>query len=242
MIFGATSAMAHEFAKCFAVGGSRFFLVARNAERLAAVRADLLTRGAGQVEVVAADAAAFSEGKDKLLNQAVASLGDLDIVLFAHGVLGIQKESEQDVDKAVEIIDVNFISIVRQLTYVGNFFENRKAGTIVTISSVAGDRGRQSNYVYGAAKAGLSAFLQGLRNRLYHANVNVIDIRPGFVSTRMTSEMRQGILFADPGDVGRGIYLAVLKGRNIVYLPWFWRWIMLVVKSIPEAIFKRLRM
>jgi short-subunit dehydrogenase len=242
LIFGATSAMAHEFAKCFAGEGGHFFLIARNRMRLAAVQADLLARGARQVEVEVADSTDFCKGQEQLLNRAIASLGHLDVAMFAHGALGVQKHSEQDAEKAVEIISINFISIVNQLTYVANYFEKRGTGTIVTISSVAGDRGRQSNYVYGAAKAGLAVFLQGLRNRLHRAHVRVIDIRPGFVSTPMTSQLRQGMLFADPADVGRGIYLAVLKGRDIVYLPWFWRWIMLVVKLIPEELFKRLRL
>ena len=242
MIFGATSAMAHEFAKCFAVSGSQFFLVGRAEDRLATVKSDLLSRGAGRVEFRVADSEMLCTSKNLLLDLAVAALGDLDIVMFAHGALGVQLESQQDAEKVKDMISINFISIVCQLTYFANFFEKRLAGTIVVISSVAGDRGRQSNYVYGSAKAGLSVFLQGLRNRLQRVNVRVIDIRPGFVSTPMTSALRQGILFADAADVGRGIYQAVLKGRDIVYLPGFWRLIMLIVKLIPEAIFKRLRL
>jgi short-subunit dehydrogenase len=106
---------------------------------------------------------------------------------------------------------------------------------------VAGDRGRQSNYLYGAAKAGLSTFLQGLRNRLFHANVKVITIKPGFVDTHMTYGRPGLFLVASPESVARGIFRAIAKGKDVVYLPWFWRPIMLIVQSIPEAIFKRLR-
>ncbi len=206
------------------------------------VAQDLLARGAKQVEIAVADASDYSRPGNLIFHDAVAKIGEVDMVLFAQGALGNQRECEQMPERAAEIISINFTSSVWQLTYIANYFEARKRGTIAVISSVAGDRGRASNYVYGAAKAGLSAFVQGLRNRLCKSGVRVIDIRPGFVSTPMTSGMHQGPLFAEAAQVGEGIFAAMTGRGDIVYLPKFWRWIMLVVKLIPESVFKRLNL
>jgi short-subunit dehydrogenase len=127
------------------------------------------------------------------------------------------------------------------LNIIANHFEQRHKGFICAVSSVAGDRGRQSNYLYGSAKGALSIYLQGLRNRLHHSQVRVITIKPGFVDTRMTFGRSKLFLLASPDRVARGIYQAVVRGKNVVYLPWFWRYIMLLVRAIPEGIFKRLR-
>jgi short-subunit dehydrogenase len=144
------------------------------------------------------------------------------------------------VDKALEEFQVNCTSVISLLILLANYFEPRKRGCIAVISSVAGDRGRKANYLYGAAKAAVTVFLGGLRGRLAKSGVSVITIKPGFVDTPMTASMRKGLLFASPRKVGEGIYHAMLKGKEVVYLPWFWRPIMLVVKSIPEPIFKKL--
>ncbi|HET8842857.1 MAG TPA: SDR family NAD(P)-dependent oxidoreductase, partial [Ktedonobacteraceae bacterium] len=135
---------------------------------------------------------------------------------------------------------INGASVISLLTLLGNYFEQQKRGCIAVISSVAGDRGRQSNYIYGAAKAAVTAFLSGLRNRLARYGVAVVTIKPGMVDTPMTAHMRKSRLFADPQVVGRGIYDAMLKRKDVVYLPGYWRIIMMVIKSIPEPIFKRL--
>ena len=157
------------------------------------------------------------------------------------GELGNQAKGQSDWGEARRILETNFTGCVSLLNILANHFEARRAGFICALSSVAGDRGRQSNYLYGSAKAGLSAFLQGLRNRLYPAHVKVITIKPGFVVTRMTYGRPGLLLVASPERVGKGIFRAVVKGKDVVYLPWFWRFIMLMVRSIPEAIFKRLR-
>jgi short-subunit dehydrogenase len=157
------------------------------------------------------------------------------------GYLGDQAKGQCDGEEARRILETNFTGCVSALNILANHFEPRRAGFICAISSVAGDRGRQSNYLYGAAKAGLSAYLQGLRNRLFHAHVKVLTVKPGFVDTHMTYGRSGLFLVASPESVAKGIFRAIVKGKDVVYLPWFWRPIMLVVRSIPEGIFKRLR-
>jgi decaprenylphospho-beta-D-erythro-pentofuranosid-2-ulose 2-reductase len=137
---------------------------------------------------------------------------------------------------------VNFNSTVAMLTLLANRFEAQGHGCIAVISSVAGDRGRQSNYLYGATKGGLNVFLQGLRNRLFRSGVTVVTLKPGFVDTPMTARTPKNALFASPATAGRAIHRAIETGRDVAYIPAFWRLILLVVKSIPESIFKRLRL
>ena len=165
---------------------------------------------------------------------------DLDVALLAYGSLSDQAACEKDATKTVESIHVNFVSAVSWLTLLSNRFERQGRGTIAAISSVAGDRGRQSNYIYGAGKGGLTIFLQGLRNRLCRSGVHVLTIKPGFVDTPMTSHMKKTFLFASPEKVGRQIYQAIERKKNVLYTPGFWRWIMWVVCHVPEKIFKRL--
>lgn len=241
LILGATSAIAMETARIFASKGDRLFLVARNAERLAAVAADLKLRGASQVEIEARDLNDFDRHQ-ALVDDAAAALGGLDTALIAHGTLGNQEESQKSWAYAEAEIRTNFLSAASLLTHLANRFEAQKQGSIAVISSVAGDRGRQSNYVYGAAKAGLTAFTDGVRNRLYPAGVNVVTVKPGFVDTPMTAHIQKGPLFAKPEAVAKGIHKALTRGGDIVYLPGFWRLIMAVVKAVPEAIFKRLKL
>jgi short-subunit dehydrogenase len=134
----------------------------------------------------------------------------------------------------------NAISYMALMTRLANVFEAQKWGCLAVISSVAGDRGRGSNYVYGAAKGAVSLFAQGLRNRLSKSGVVVVTIKPGFVDTPMTAHLKKNPLFAKPAPVGRRIYTAMLRGESVVYVPWFWWWIMLIIRNIPEAIFKKL--
>ena len=239
LIIGATSAIAHETAKCFAKDGAELFLVARSSEKLAAVQDDLNVRGAKRTESYVLDVSQLDQ-HEAMIRSAIETLGELDMALIAHGTLGDQRLSQQSVAKTLEEFTTNCTSVISLLTLLANYFEPRKKGCIAVISSVAGDRGRNSNYVYGAAKGAVSTFLQGLRSRLAKAGVKVVTIKPGFVDTPMTASLRKGLLFASPRKVGEGIYHAMLKGKEVMYLPWFWRPIMLVVKSIPEPVFKRL--
>jgi len=241
LILGATSAIAQHVARLLAAKGAALYLVGRNAVQLEAVRQDVAARGASKAESFAVDLNDYAQ-HEALVDRAEAALGGLDGVLVAHGILGDQAESEKRFEAAQQVIVTNFNSAVSLLTVVANRFEAKKAGTLVAISSVAGDRGRQSNYVYGAAKAGLSAFMQGLRNRLYRSGVKVVTVKPGFVDTPMVAHLKKNALFTSPEKVARGIVRAAEKGKDVVYLPGFWALIMLIIRMVPEFIFKRLKL
>lgn len=239
LVVGATSAIAQEVGKILAPEGHAFFLVARNPDRLAEVARDLEVRGAEQVEHKTADLMQ-TEQHAALIQTALQTLGGIDIVLIAHGILGNQKEAQADYQVAETIYRTNLLSVISLLTPIANLMEAQKQGVIAVISSVAGDRGRQSNYIYGSTKGGLNIYLQGLRNRLYPAGVQVVTLKPGFVSTPMTAGMKKNFLFASPQKVARGIVKAIARRKDVVYLPGFWRWILLVVKLIPERFFKKM--
>ncbi len=242
LIFGATSAIAQAVARRYAKRGARFFLVARNAERLATVAADLKARGAAEVETAAADLADLSRHAS-LVSQARTALGTFDRVLVAHGTLTDQKAAEADAAVMAREIGINFISAASLLTSIATVMEGQGKGAIAVIGSVAGDRGRQSNYVYGSAKAGLGAFVQGLRHRLARHGVNVTLVKPGFVDTPMTAGLAKGgPLWAEPAQVAADIEAAMERGAAMLYTPWFWRWIMLIIRSVPDAIFRRTRL
>lgn len=241
LILGATSAIACETAKLFAADKAKLFLVARNADRLEAVAADLCVRGATAVHTFVADLNDFNL-HPMILSAATESLGKVDAALIAHGTLPDQRDSERDADKVVAAFRTNAMSVVSLATLLADCFETQRSGTLAVISSVAGDRGRGSNYIYGSAKAAVSTFLSGLRNRLVAAGVAVVTIKPGFVDTPMTAAFPKNALFAPASSVGRGVYLAMLRPRDVAYIPWFWRWIMLVIRMIPESIFKKLKL
>jgi short-subunit dehydrogenase len=239
LIVGATSAIAEATARLYAEKGAHLFLVARNAQRLEAVAADLRTRGAASVDTEAMDANSCDR-HEALVERADQALGGIDLALIAHGTLPDQKACERSFELTRTELETNALSILSLLTHLANRLETRGAGTLAVISSVAGDRGRQSNYVYGTAKGAVSLFLQGLRNRLSKSGVRVLTIKPGFVDSPMTADFAKGALWAKPEQIASGIARAVEKGRDVVYLPGFWRIIMLVIRAIPEGIFKRL--
>jgi decaprenylphospho-beta-D-erythro-pentofuranosid-2-ulose 2-reductase len=241
LIIGATSAIAAETARVYAAYGARLFLTGRDAGRLEAVAADLRVRGASAVETAVLDVTDRARC-DTVVEAAWDTFGGLDVALIAHGVLPDQARCQTSVDDAIAALDVNFVSAVAVLTPLANRFEAVGRGCIAVITSVAGDRGRQSNYVYGAAKGGLDRFLQGLRNRLYRAGVAVVTLKPGFVDTPMTAGLKQGPLFVSARRAGRAVHRAIERRRDIAYIPWFWRPIMSVVRALPETVFKRLKL
>ncbi len=241
-IFGATSAIATACARRWVAQGRHLFLVGRDPHRLQALVDDLKCR-ASEGQVIEAARANLNDvvRHEALLSNAEEVLGGLDAVLVAHGTLSDQAVCERSVAMTLQEIHTNALSVVSLLTLAANRFEARGQGTIAAISSVAGDRGRQSNYVYGAAKGFVSLFMQGLRNRLYRKGVRVVTIKPGFVDTPMTAGFRKkGLLWASPDRVARGIVRAMDRGADEVYLPWFWRPILWVIRHIPEVVFKRL--
>jgi decaprenylphospho-beta-D-erythro-pentofuranosid-2-ulose 2-reductase len=241
LVLGATSGIAEATCRIWAFQGASLFLVARNAEKLAAVAADLKTRGASFVDTAVADL----DDTDKhpaLLAHAINSLTGMDIAYLAHGILGDQTEAERDFNTAAQILHTNFVAPVSLLTWLANFCVQRRAGTLAVISSVAGDRGRKSNYLYGSSKAGLSAFLGGLRNRIDREGVTVLTIKPGPVKTAMTANMPKSEKFADVESVAESIVSAIDKRKDILYVPFQWQPIMFIIRNIPERIFKKLNL
>ena len=239
LILGATSAIAEAIARRLAANGDRLFLVARKADRVRAVATDLQVRGADRVGSAVMEALEYQHHSD-ILEQAAEALDGLDTVLITYGTLPDQRACEASFADTREVLEVNLLSVVSVLTLAANRFERQGQGTIAVISSVAGDRGRRSNYVYGAAKGALTVFLQGLRHRLHTAGVRVVTVKPGFVDTPMTADFRKGLLWASPDVVARGVVWALDRGPAELYLPWFWRWIMLIIRAIPGPIFNRL--
>jgi len=239
MIIGATSAIAQATARLYAAEGAALFLAARDPEKLDVVAADLKIRGARQVATRPMDVLDYDQHA-ALAGAAEQQLGGLDVVLIAHGTLPDQRACQADFELARRELEVNSLSVISLLTHLANHFQAQGTGTLAVISSVAGDRGRQSNYLYGTAKGMVSLFLQGLRNRLQRSGVQVITIKPGFVDTPMTRAFDKGALWVSPERVARDIYKAIEKGRDVVYTPFFWRYIMWIIKLIPEFLFKRL--
>lgn len=239
LIVGATSAIAEATARIFAERGDALFLVARKADALAALSMDLKVRGAATVGTQTLDANLF-DAHAQLISQATQELGGLDTVLIAYGTLSDQKACEASAELTVQEITNNAVSVVALLTHLAQLFEQQRAGTIAVISSVAGDRGRRSNYVYGSAKALVTAFTSGLRQRLQKSGVAVITVKPGFVDTPMTAAFPKGALWASPQSVARGIARAIDRSAAVVYLPGFWRPIMFIIRAIPESLFRRI--
>lgn len=239
LILGATSDMAVAIARHLALEGYSITLAARSTERLAALEGDLRVRHKAMVSSVRFDALDFASHE-----AFYHSLPEKpDVVICVFGLLGDQVTAQQDWSHCQEIIHSNYTGAVSILNIIASDFERRKKGTIVGISSVAGERGRQSNYVYGSAKAGFTAYLSGLRNRLYHHGVHVVTVKPGFVKTKMIENLTTpGILTATPKKVAEKISRAIVRKKNVVYVLSMWALIMLIIKLIPEAIFKKLKL
>lgn len=238
LILGARSDIAVAVAHRFAKAGYDIQLAARNAESLDAARSDIELRY--QVTATLHD----FDGLDTASHAGfLEDLRELPgIAVCAVGYLGEQAESEQDAKAATQVIRSNFEGPASILAELANRFEQRGSGTLVGISSVAGERGRATNYVYGAAKAGFTAFLSGLRNRLAKKGVHVVTVLPGFVATKMTDGLDlPARLTAQPDEVAETVFKAVQKRRDIIYVKPIWRFIMMIIRNIPERIFKRMK-
>lgn len=240
LIIGANSAIAKSCAREYAQKQCRLYLLGRDTEQLQILKDDLLVRGASQVETAPLDVDLLHTHKEAL-NTAFSSSSSIDLVLLCHGVLPDQEHCEKDFDYALSQFHTNTISSLSLLHTIAQKMQAQKKGSIAVITSVAGDRGRQSNYYYGAAKGTLSIFLQGLRGSMLKSNVQVIDIKPGFVDTPMTEHITKGALWSSPDQIATCITKGIEKNRTTIYAPGYWRLIMLIVKLIPEFIFKRLK-
>jgi decaprenylphospho-beta-D-erythro-pentofuranosid-2-ulose 2-reductase len=240
LLLGATSGIAQEVGRCFAAGHARLFLVARDAQKLEVVAGDLRNRGAEAVLTAAAD---FDElaAHPALVAAVMEPWGGLDMALIAHGTLPDQKLCEIDPAALQRAWLTNCTSVISLASLLGEAFEKQGSGVLAVIGSVAGDRARRSNYVYGAAKGAVHLFLDGLRMRLAGSNVSVVTIKPGWVSTPMTAHLPQNFLYARPEPAGRAICRAMQARRRVVYVPWFWRWIMVLIRAIPKSIFARMK-
>ena len=240
LILGANSDVAYAVAKRFAQDGlDKMWLASRDLELLSKKARDLQVRYDVQTETLFFDATDFSSHKS-LYEKLIPSP---HIVLIAFGYLGNQKSAQSNFDEARHIMDANFTGAASMLEIVAADFERRCRGTIIAISSVAGERGRQSNYVYGSAKGALSIYLSGLRMRLAKSKVHVITVLPGFINSKMTRDMvLPGILTSNPAEVAEDIHKAYKRSKSVIYTKWFWKWIMAVIKSIPENVFRRLNM
>ncbi|MGV6812034.1 MAG: SDR family oxidoreductase [Brevirhabdus sp.] len=238
LILGATSSMARGFARAVSNAGTTVLLAGRDLEDMKRTAADCVTRGADAAEALKFDArrpAGFAALHDRL----AAQDGQLNIAVFV-GSMPEQEEIDTDPSLIDGTVTDNFTGPARLLSMLAPLMEARDCGQVVGVGSVAGDRGRVGNYVYGSAKAGFHAYLSGLRNRLNRSGVHVMTVKPGFVDTAMTWGLEGMFLVASPDDVARDILRGLEKRRNVLYTPFFWRYIMAIIRSIPEPIFKKL--
>ncbi len=239
VIAGATSAISQAVAKQMLADEVCFHLVARSRQKLDIVAADLCSRGGAKVHCYQADFNDFSE-HTSLVQRITENAPRIDVLFISYGIMHLQTDCETNVDRAIEQVNSNYTSVVSLLVLFSQFMEKQNSGTIAVVSSVAGDRGRKSNYIYGSAKAGLTTYLEGLRYKLYDKGINVLTIKPGFVDTPMTADIKKGFLWATPEKVAEYIIKAIEKKKSVIYTPPFWFIIMTIIKWIPVFIFRKL--
>lgn len=237
LVLGGTSEIAKYFCYHY-LDGAVIYLTARRKEQLTPLKNDLELRGTSRVEILEFDATKPFD-LDEIREIAPA----IDVFLVAVGYLGLQEKAENEPQEAFNIIDINFRNLVPVVNLIAMEMKKKRFGTIVGISSVAGERGRGSNFFYGSAKAALSAYLSGLRNTLHHSNVHVVTVLPGFIDTKMTAHLNlPKPLTSSPKQVAARIFKAVKKSENKIYVLGIWRWIMLAIGMIPESIFKKMKL
>jgi decaprenylphospho-beta-D-erythro-pentofuranosid-2-ulose 2-reductase len=239
IILGATSAIAEVTARIWAAEGANFVLVGRDAERLKNIAEDLKTRGATGARTWPLDCA--NANAEVELGRMVEMLGYLDILLLAYGISNVQAELEQDPSAVASLIQTNFSSAVAWCLAARSVLERQHSGTLLVIGSVAGDRGRRSNFIYGATKGGLERIVEGISHNLASFGARAVIVKPGFVDTPMTANVtRKGLLWARPEQIAPLIASAAQRGSPIVYVPAFWRYIMLVIRHLPSFIFNKI--
>jgi len=239
LVVGATSAIARALSAQWAARGTSLVLCGRDLPELERLAADVRVRyrvEARSMQFDALDHPGYAAFWQRCLDQE----GAFDGVILAVGNNGDQQEAEQDTLAMRQVIDLNFTACAALLHTLAPYFERRGRGMLLVLSSVAGDRGRRSNYVYGSAKAGLSVFTQGLRARLAPSGVRVVTVKPGFVDTRMTFSRGKLPLMATPEAVAAAVYRAATRGRDVIYVPWFWALIMAIIRALPERVMSRM--
>jgi short-subunit dehydrogenase len=239
-IFGASSGMAFAVAQIYAQRRARLILVARDRQKLSDMERDLKARGASEVQTIVAElgSAAGARAAAELLKQRASHL---DVVLIASGILGDTEQLLQDPQACEQLFNINVQAPIAISNGLLPLLQQQKKGVLAIFSSVAGDRGRASNFIYGASKAALTAYASGLRARVSESGMHVLTIKPGIVATAMTAHLPRGPLTANPEAVARRIVKAIDRRTNTLYVPAFWRFVMLVISHLPEFIFKRLR-
>ncbi|MCA9539829.1 MAG: SDR family oxidoreductase [Myxococcales bacterium] len=239
LILGATSRIGQQIAHRFAEAGHPVYVAARDVAEAERIAADVRIRHQAEAQAGAFDATDF-DGHAALLDRVEAAVGAIEVAVLAFGEMGDQETSQADFNQAHKVIDINYTGAVSVCEALAARLGPRGRGAIIGITSVAGDRGRQSNYIYGSAKGAFTLYLQGLRNRLFGQSVKVMTVRLGFVDTRMTFGLSTGIPIASPERISAALYAAWQHGEDDVYLPRFWRGIMGVIRAVPEGVFKRL--
>lgn len=243
VILGALSAIAMATARIYAAEGAALMLVARNADRLKGLADDLRTRGAAEVETAAIDLEVAAANAPALMAEWKARLGGLDHVHVIYGYLGTQEKATSDPAELARITSSNYSTAVQWCEAAANVMRAQKHGSVVAISSVAGDRGRQSNYAYGAAKGGLALYMQGLAHSLSPTGARAVAVKPGFVDTPMTDGLKKGgALWASPEKIGKIVRRAADKGGPVQYAPGIWRMIMLVIRAVPSFVFHKTKL
>jgi len=241
LIIGAASGIAEAVSRTYARQGARLFLIARDSEKLLAIEKDLTARGAAEVRTCILDAKDTSK-VIQMLDAAWPVYSGFDVALVAHGTLPDQSRAQSDIEYAISEFRTNSESVIVCMSVLANNFEQQGNGVIAVIGSVAGDRGRFGNYLYGSAKAAVETFASGLRARLYKSGVRVLTIKPGFVATAMTAHLDlPPKLTATPEKVAQDIVDAIDSKIDVLYTPWFWKWIMLIIMHMPTSIFKRMK-
>lgn len=236
LILGATSDIGYAIARKFAEKKYDVQLAARNVDQLKTFQSDIHIRYGVHCSIHSFDALQY-ETHQSFYDQLNPKP---HVVAYVIGYMNENEKVINDWNESLKTINTNYTSAVSILNIIAADFSDKRSGTIIGISSVAGNRGRQSNYIYGSAKAGFTAYLSGLRNRLYHYNVHILTVLPGFVYTKMTGHLQlPKLLTANPEQVANAVYKGAVKKKNIIYVKWFWRWIMMIITSIPESMFKK---
>lgn len=236
LILGATSDIGFAIARKFASEKYDVQLAARNTNSLQPFQSDIQIRYGVQCSLHSFNALDFNAHPD-FYNSLVPKP---DVTVYVIGYMNDNEKVISDWEESLRTINTNYTGAVSILNIIAADYAAHKAGTIVGISSVAGNRGRQSNYIYGSAKSAFTSYLSGLRNKLYHDKVHVMTVLPGFVYTKMTEHLKlPHLLTASPESVAEAIYNGVRTKRDVLYVKWFWKWIMLIITTIPESIFKK---